>query len=286
MKKVHTPIQLKQVKEYINTVFPTLTDEYLSSITARQLDEAWRNWLTQTKYNTVNGLDEFKFSAFSAGTTPAFGEFISRYPDRRIRVSRSDFILTKILSKTYNRTVSHLEDYGGALFTKDCLIISYPFSGNGSLYPNIEFILDQADDMDIPVFIDGAYFGISHGIKYPLYRKCVKDFAVSLSKNLAGNSLRLGIRFTKENVDDTLTAPIISGDIFDKLGAAITIKLLEKYPHEWLIDLLKPQSDIVCALHGLTPTNTVTVALGGEKHTKEYTRGDYTRVIISDELSQ
>ena len=284
IKKIHSPLRLKQVVEYIDSVLPTLTYDQLLTVSMPQLDQTWRSWLTASTYNTVHGLDQFMYSTFIPGTTAAFGEFISRYPTRRIRVSRSDFILTKILSRTYERLVVDLED--GPLLFNDCLIVSFPFSGNGSLYPDIDLILDQADALGVPVFVDAAYFGISHGIDYPLDRTCVQDVAFSLSKNLAGDPLRLGIRFTKNKVDDGASAALLGGDIFDRLGAAISIKLLEKYPHDWLIKQLMPHNEIICGCYNLRPSNTLTITLGRSAYYAEYNRGDYTRVVISDELSK
>ena len=283
MKKIHSPLRLKQVVEYIDSILSTLTYDQLLKVSMLQLDQTWRTWLTASTYNTVNGLDKFTHSTFIPGTTAAFGEFISRYPNRRIRVSRSDFVLTKILSRTYERLVVDLED--GPLLFNDCLIVSFPFSGNGSLYPDVDLVLDQADALGVPVFIDAAYFGISHGVDYPLNRACVQDIAFSLSKNLAGDPLRLGIRFTKHKVDDGASAALLGGDIFDRLGAAISIKLLERYPHDWLVELLMPYNEIICGCHNLRPTNTLTITLGSSAYYAEYSRGDYTRVVISDELS-
>ena len=113
-------------------------------------------------------------------------------------MSRSDFILTKILCKTYQRNLSYLED--DWFREGDALIMSFPYSGNGSYYPEYENVLDTCDQLNIPVFIDGAYFGISKDINYPLQHDCVKDFSVSLSKNIAGNPLRLAFDLLKKKL--------------------------------------------------------------------------------------
>jgi hypothetical protein len=151
---------------------------------------------------------------------------------------------------------------------------------------NKKMLLDQAYELGVPVFIDAAYFGISHGLHYPLDRKCVTDFAVSLSKNLAGNPLRLGIRFTKDNIDDGVTAGLLGSDIFDRLGAYLSIQLLQKYPHAWLIDHLAPVSQQVCEQLRLTPTNTVTIGIGGDEYRQDFLRGDFVRVCITQEISK
>lgn len=283
MNIVHDPLKNHTAINFINTIFPTITYQQLVDLQHNDLDMAWRTWLENSKYNTVQGLDQFKYSAFCPGTTDAFGEFISRYPAKRVRVSRSDFVLTKILAKSYGRNFLPLED--GELSSDDCLIMSFPFSGNGGQYPGVEQILDQADQLDIPVFVDGAYFGISHGVNYPLNRKCVKDFTISLSKNLAGNPLRLGIRFTKEPVDDGISAGLIGSDIFDRLNALLSIRLLEQFSHNWFIEKYLPISQEICQQNNLKPTNTVSITIGTQDM-KQYQRGDYIRVCITEELSR
>jgi len=113
----------------------------------------------------------------------------------------------------------------------------------------------------------------------------VKDFTVSLSKNLAGNSLRLGIRFTRDHVDDGITAGLIGSDIFDQLNAYISIELLKTYSHNWTISKYKESSDMIAKKLGLSNTHTVTLKIGNDSMT-EFKRGDFIRVVISDELSR
>lgn len=282
MKLNHDPLTDPTVISYIDVILKLTTVGKLKEVTQKKLDTAWRSWMIDSSYNTVDGLDKFKYSAFSPGTTDAFGEFISRYPNRRIRSSKSDFVLTTILAKSYGRNILNLED--GELNKQDCVIMSFPFSGNGSYYPEYNTVFDQADKLNVPVFIDGAYFGISHGIDYPLDRDCVKDFAISLSKNFAGNPFRLGIRFTKDLVDDGITAGLIGSDIFDRLGSFISIELMKQFSHNWLIEKYKKISDDFCKKSNLNTTNTLTIGLGGPDMF-EFKRGDYIRVCITQDIS-
>jgi hypothetical protein len=283
MKQAHDPIHIPESNEFINGLMSNITVDQLQQVAHTELDTAWRSWLNNSSYNTVHALNQFDYSCFSAGTTPAFGEFISRFSTRRVRVSRSDFVLTRILSATYNRSMLYLED--AELDQNDCVIISFPFSGNGSLYPGYNQLLDHADKLQVPVFIDGAYFGISHGIDYPLAHACVTDFSVSLSKHLSGNCLRLGIRFTRNSVDDCISAGLIGNNLFDRLNSYVSIQLLNQFSHDWIIDKYKQSSNLICAQHNLVPTNTITIGLGGQEYIT-FKRGDYIRVCISEKLSK
>jgi hypothetical protein len=283
MKLGHDPLHIPEVQRYIDTIFPRITTEKLRSVTNEHHDATWRNWLCASSYNNIVGLDQFEYSSFVPGTTDAFGEFIARYPDSRVRVSRSDFILTPILCRQWNRTIVDLED--DKLREGDILIMSFPFSGNGSTYPDQENVLDQADSLSVPVFVDGAYFGISQDVEYDLTHPCITDFSVSLSKCLTGNPLRVGIRFTKDNIDDGVTAGMIGSDVWDRLGAYIGIDLLRQYSHDWVVETIKPISDQVCKELDLIPTNTMTLATS-DIEIKEFLRGDYTRVCITEEIAR
>ena len=282
MKVGHDPVSTLEVRNFIDAVLQSATLDSIAKVTQNQYDLAWRTWLGGSAYNTVRGLGTMPFSSFAAGTTPAFGEFIARHPHRRVRVSRNDFVLTKILCHSWSRTWVPLEE--DVLDQNDCVIVSQPFSGNGSLFPGWHQLMDQADKLSVPVFLDGSYFGISHGVQYDLSRPCITDFAVSLTKNLAGNSLRLGVRFTREQQDDGITAAAIGSDIFDRLGSHIALKLLEQFPHDWFVHQYRDHSFILCRKNGLTPTNVLTLGLGTSDMT-QFQRGDFVRACISDELS-
>jgi hypothetical protein len=282
MQLPHDPLQTPEIIEHIDQVLAKMDYKTLDKFTAAQFEADWRKWLADSSHNSMIGLDGMKHCAFCPGTTDAFGEFVSRYHDNRIRVSRSDFIITRVLSKAYGRNLCYLED--DELRAGDSLIISVPFSGNGAMHPEFDRIMDTCDGLDIPVFIDAAYFGISHGITYDLTRPCVKDIATSLSKNFVGNPLRLGVRFTKDLVDDSITIALLGANVFDKVNGYISSQLLRKFPQDWLIEKYMDKSKTVCERLNLKPTNTLTLAMGDESM-QEYKRGDYIRVCISNHLS-
>ena len=282
MQLPHDPLRTPEIIEHVDLTMSKMDYATLDKFTAAQFEADWRKWLSDSSHNKIIGLDEMKHCAFCPGTTDAFGEFISRYHNNRIRVSRSDFIITRVLSKAYGRDLCYLED--DELRAGDSLIISVPFSGNGSMHPEFDTIMDTCDRLEIPVFIDAAYFGISHGITYDLTRPCVKDVATSLSKNFVGNPLRLGVRFTKYLVDDSITIALLGANIFDKVNGYISTQLLNKFSHDWLIEKYRHKSNTVCEELKLRPTNTLTLAIGDDS-LEEYKRGDYIRVCISNHLS-
>ena len=239
----------------------------------------YKKWLKSSKENIIKGLDEFKYANFSYGTTTAIAEFIHRNNSRTLRMFKDDFLLTKILSRTYQHKLKYIED--GKIGKNDCVVTSVPFTGNGSMHPQFDQLLDQCDKHDVPVLIDGAYFGIAKGITYPLDRKCIQEFTTSHSKNFGVQDLRIGIRFSKQFIDDALNVPVQMGDCHNKLGACIGINLMKQYPADYIINKYFFKYWEICETNNLTPTNTITLAIGKDK---KFQRGSYVRVCISKAL--
>lgn len=281
MIKGHDPLYDTEIAQAVNQSLSTVSWNQLSAMHHSDVIQAWRSWMADSPYCKILGLDDFKFASFCAGTTPVFGEFVSRHNQRRIRVSRSDFILTSILARTYARNICYLEDQ--ELHANDCVILSQPYSGNGTQHPDFEQLLTCADQLGVPVMIDGAYFGLAYNNVIDLQHPCITDFATSFTKNFFGHSLRVGMRFTRELVDDTISAGILAWEMYDRVGAHVATDLMSKFSHAWFIEKYQPLSKQICQDFDLTPTATITLALGGEQY-NQFRRGDYNRVCITDEL--
>jgi len=187
-----------------------------------------------------------------------------------------------ILSKAYNRKLVYIEDH--PITENDLIIMSLPFCGNGGVHKNYNEILIDADRLGVPVLIDGAYFGISKGLTYDFNHSCITDFTVSLSKCFDVMNLRLGIRFTKEKIDDGISAGIIAGDIFNRYGGKIAVGLMREFSAKFIPDKYQSEYLKICKLYELTPTNTVTLALGNQTLHKDFMRGEYARLCISEHL--
>lgn len=245
----------------------------------------YKTWLQQSSFNKIKGLSEFKFGQYSYGSTTAIAEFIKRHSNRRLRISKDDFLLTKILSKCYRINLKFLED--DIIKKNDVLIISHPFTGNGNVYPSFEKILDSCDKKNVPVLIDGAYFGICKNINYPLQRSCIREFTSSLSKNFGVQNLRIGIRLSKDYIDDTLNVPIQMADCFNKLGALIGIELMKKFKPDYIVKKYEKTYNKICKKFNLIPTNTITFGLGdklSKKNKFKFQRGSYVRICVSKAL--
>lgn len=277
LTKSSIPIQSKKVENFIKKNLRNLHIE-AKNISHEEVQEAFKKFLTTNTNNKID-INEFKYLDYCNGTSQAISEFVARNNKRRLRVSGTDFVLSRIVGNAYGSKIVPLENE--KIKKNDCVVMSFPFSGNGSYYPNYEEVLDQCDQLDVPVMIDGAYFGIGNGINYPLNHKCVTDFATSLSKCHGVQDYRIGMRFRKEYVDDHISFSREVG-VFNRFAACLGSRLMSTFSHNWIIENVKPQQEKICKELNLIETNTLTFALGDVAQWPEYKRGNDARICISE----
>jgi hypothetical protein len=199
---------------------------------------------------------------------------------RRIRFSRAEFVASKIVSNHCQANWKFLED--GDLEPGDALVISFPFSGNGGAYPEWDMLIADCLKHNIPVLVDTAYYGISHNIHLDLTPECITDVVTSLSKPM-NVQLRLGLRLSREYHDDLVQGNSDS-KLINRIAAQIGIEIMKKFPHDYIISKYLEKNEKICQTLNLTPTNTITLAIGNQHDHKDFFRNGYYRVCITDEL--
>jgi hypothetical protein len=245
--------------------------------------DSFVNWIKSGTYNQIQGLDEFKHAAYGDGATEGIQEFIHRHcVHRRIRFSQAEFIIGKIICKSAGVEFLHLES--GPIEANDAVVMSLPFAGNGGIYPGYTDMIAECNQLGVPVLLDLAYYGISHGMSIDLTHPCITDVAFSLSKPMI-TQLRLGLRLTKAHQDDVQQA---NSDIkiYNRTSTFIGVQLMEKFPCDYIISKYLDKQLKVCNNLGITPSSTVTLATGNELEHKDFYRNGFYRICITDELYQ
>jgi hypothetical protein len=284
MKLAHDPLLDPVVQQSLEQLhqLQTQRDVARESWDLNRYLDTWTSWILSSSHNQINGLDKFPFRACSAGVSDSIASFVYRHcRKRKIRYSRAEFVGAKIVSNHCGAEHAALED--AAITVNDAVILSFPFAGNGSRHPDHDAVLDTCDRLGVPVFIDMAYFGISHGLQIDLDRPSITDVAISASKFLS-TPLRLGVRYRREYVDDTIQS-LSDQKVLNRWAADLGEKLLTKYNHDWFVDRYVPLQKNICLEAGIEPTPTFTLALGDESH-KDFERGGIYRICITDELHQ
>ena len=239
------------------------------------------NWVNSSSSFNITGLDVFPYKAYCVGTTEGIQSFIQRHGhSRRLRFSKGEFAISKIICNYSKFNFSFLED--NELDSNDAVIISLPFSANGGIYPGYNDLIDQCNQLNIPVLLDLAYIGVSYGIDIDLTHQCITDVVFSLSKPMSAQ-LRLGLRIAKEYHDDVIQFNH-EAKMFNRIAAKVGVELMNNFSQDYFVSKYRPIQEQICSILSLTPTNTLTLALGNEKNHKEFYRNGFYRICITDEL--
>jgi len=237
-------------------------------------------WITHGNHTQVRGLESFKHGALCNGTSSAIETFIQRNNKRRIRFSCAEFVLSKIVSNSIGAQWCYLEN--DVLTTNDAVVLSYPFSGNGTVLPNLDQVLAQCTEKNIPVLVDLAYIGIGHNLVIDITAPCITDVTTSISKPFA-TMLRHGVRFTKQYYDDNIQSSSDIG-ILPRINIVIATQLMQKFSKDYIVDRYISKYLQICKDLELLPTNTITLAIGDNEKYPEFVRGGTARICVTDEL--
>ena len=119
------------------------------------------------------------------------------------------------------------------LAKNDAVVISFPFADTGGEHPKMKEILDQCELLGIPVLLDCAYFGICQNIEFDLTHPAITDLTFSLSKFLPVAHLRIGMRLTKEDDDDSLLV-LNKTNYTNRIGLSVGEQILQEFNLEAL----------------------------------------------------
>lgn len=279
------PIRNSEVLNFHNNLNITQTpslDEY---------SNIWREWLNFSEHNSLKGLDNFEFADYTQGTSQTFDNFILKHcHNRQILVLEGDFQYHACLGKhvdfKYVTYPFHLEaDIQGR--DLHALLISAPFSDYGSMLPDFEYLMNVCEEYEIPVCLDLAYWGISKHIHIDLEQfPAIKEVTCSLSKPFFTlENHRVGVRFTKEYVDDGVSM-LNEVKMANNYSMALGVEYMKNFSPDYNWEKYENQYIKVCEEQQLVWTDTVIFGLGDNERHEEFNRGvegNY-RVCISEWL--
>lgn len=277
-KPLIDPIITNRMYELYRTVTPLSVN--IDTWATKSHTDQFRHWIQSGNCNFVKGLDQYPYSALCSGSSGVIDSFISKNNARRIRFSESEFVLARIIATANDTPWCYLE--AEELDCNDAVVISLPFAGNGSIYPDLTNLLDSCTLMNIPVLVDIAYTGISYDIEIDLTSPCISEVACSVSKPFA-TLLRHGIRFTRNKVDDLLQSSSDLG-ILSRINVVVASQLMLDFHKDYVINKYYNKQQEICKKLGLTPSNTITLAIGNEIEHGMFKRKHHIRVCITDEL--
>lgn len=237
---------------------PEMSIEGISDAATKFLD-VYPKWITSSKMNSITGLESFPHKFVSLGTTQGLDwwHYYCMANGYNLRMYRGEY--------PYNRDVLlegewHHKRYveETPLAKGDALIISLPFSGTGRKHDEWDRIIGKCNELEIPVFVDLAWFGTCHGIEVDLDQPCITMAAFSTTKGLSCGNWRAGIVFSR--IDEGSLSVQTEWNHGIHLNVMIANFLFEHFSPDTVPKKYKEAHDAVCEHYGLEPSNTVHIA--------------------------
>ena len=225
-----------------------------------RFESRFLSWLLTHKTNKISGLEQFE-ADYSEGTTQAFDSFYTRHKTKRFRCFVGEYF--------YHLKVWQACDFdwawtdGNDLQSGDALILSVPFCDTVVKHNNLDYILDQCNQKNIPVLLDLCYYTISSGIVVDVSHQCVDTVTFSLSKAWPVGTARIGMRYTRPGIFDGQKLHSSIG-YNNNMGAAIGNAVLDKYGPDWIVDQRIQRYPVICKVLDLTPTASVNFGIGDQ----------------------
>jgi hypothetical protein len=165
------------------------------------------------------------------------------------------------------------------LHENDHVIISLPFADSGNIRHETISILNSAVLLNVPVLIDAAYLGLTHGLEFDFNHPAIDTIAVSLSKSFPVAYSRIGMRLMRHDYDDGLDIYHHTG-YQNRWGAALGNALITNYNIDYNPTCYEHWQRFKCNEMNLKQSKTILFGLG-DKEWKQYNRGGlYNRLFL------
>jgi hypothetical protein len=124
------------------------------------------------------------------------------------------------------------------------------------------------------VLIDCAFFGICGNVTIDLNHRCITDITFSISKTFPVSHLRVGMRLTRTDDDDSLLVHNKT-NYTNRLGAGVGLELIRRYDADWNWNTWRTTQVEFCQQLGVEPSDTVIFGIDSDP-ASPYNRGGKT----------
>jgi hypothetical protein len=266
------PIKISQVFDHHQT-------HIFKDVSLNQYAQCWKSWLTSTYLKTISGLDNFYHIDYTCGSSQTFDHFVLKHSNRQIVALIGDFQYHACISR-FNRFA-----YVDVIQKDQALIISLPFSDLGIEHPQFKSILEQCNQLNVPVCLDLAYWGVAKNVSIDLDQyPCITELTSSLSKSFYTlENHRVGVRFSREYQNDGISM-LNEVKMQNIYSMSLGLHFMKRFSADWVWSQFSTQYYDICLQNQLTPTDTIIFALGDQARHSEFNRGikDNFRVCVSE----
>jgi len=243
------PLVDTKIESLINDVLSGNLDKDITDSVYTNLKKEMTNWLLSSQLNNVIGFNSFNRVDIINGCT----QFIDTiYMTSQPQVIVGDY--------RYHLRLGNTWSFSGSLQREVPLIIAMPFPSTGDVHTQMEDILNEALEKNVPVHIDGAWITCCREITFDLSHPAIKSVGISLSKGLGLGWNRIGLRWSKQLESDAIT---IMNDFNMNLRAPAMIGLhfLRNLSPDYLWNTHGDRNIKICRDFGLIPTNAIHIAM-------------------------
>lgn len=245
-----SPLSDNLIEQTIQDVLAGKLDRDISDNVYDNFKEEAAKWILSSKLNTLTGLESFNRVDIINGCT----QFIDNlYMQGAVQVLRDDYRYHERLG------YAHFTDVG-SLIPEVPLIIAMPFPQIGAPHPSMEEILNEALAKNIDVHIDGAWITCCRDVEFAFDHPAICSVGISLSKGLGLGWNRIGLRWTRQFKQDSVT---IMNDfrMNNRALALIGLHFVRNFSTDYLWTTHGTSYRRVCYDFNLMPTSSIYLAL-------------------------
>ena len=217
----------------------------------------YSTWINSSQLNQFTGLENFANRYVSLGVTQGLDDFITYClkTNRKIKIFKGEYPYTREIAPSIA-----IED--STWSSGDAVIVSCPFSATGDIHPEWHNLINTCNQLDIPVFVDCAFFGTCRDIQVDFNQPCIDTVAFSPTKGLNSGYFRTGIVFTQRQGKDCSLSILSDWHHGIHFHTYLAYYLMREFGPDTIPNTYTDTQYRVCEHYGLMPTKTVHLALG------------------------
>lgn len=224
----------------------------------------------------IKGIQDFNKLCYTNGTTESFAHFFIRFRNKRLRLKKGEFFYSQMMSKLwYSNKFAWLDD--DSIKEGDVLLISVPFSDSGNVPEDLEKILTECDNCNVPVMLDFAYINLAIDFIIDVTHPCIEYIVTSLSKVFPVENHRIGLRMQRKIFEDQLyVVNENNNNYINLLGAYVGTELMKTYAPDYIYYKYKNEQIKMCKKYNLKISPCVYFGIDVENQYPIYSRGNST----------
>jgi hypothetical protein len=245
-----SPLSDNFIEQLVQDVLAGHMERDITDTVYSNFKEEATSWLFNSKLNRLSGIEAFKRVDIINGCTQFIDNLYMKGP---VQSLQGDYRYHERLGLGFINDV-------GSLMPSIPLIVALPFPQTGDIYKKMKEILYEAYTKNIDVHLDGAWISCCRDVDFDFNHPSVQSVGISLSKGCGLGWNRIGLRWTRQFQQDSVT---IMNDyrMNNRALAMIGLHFIRNLPIDYLWNTHGSRYYKVCNDFGLTPTKSIYLAL-------------------------